>query len=410
MMTYNQALSKIHSFEKFGIRLGLERMSDLLCRLSNPQNELKFIHIAGTNGKGSVSTMLSQIFIQEGKKTGLYTSPFVISFRERMQINGDMISEEDLAKYTEKVISEAEKMPDTPTEFEIVTAIALLYFKEQNCDIVVLEVGLGGIYDATNIIPAPLVSVITSISLDHTEYLGDTLASVAENKAGIIKESSPVVVSYGQDGEVLEVIKNKVVETNSEVIICENKTEFYNGKSFMYKDKRYDLSMLGVHQVQNAVTAIETASLLGAKSTSIYKGIKNARLPARAELVSRQPAVIIDGAHNLDGVEMLCRTVRRFFSEKRIISIVAMMEDKLWQESLLKIESVSDIIIATSASNPRSLSAEKIGAYLHCEAFENSREAFKKALEYCDEDSLILVCGSLYLAGDLRQYIIEMTK
>lgn len=409
-MTYNQALSKIHSFEKFGIRLGLERMSDLLCRLGNPQNDLQFIHVAGTNGKGSVSTMLSEIFIAEGKKTGLYTSPFVISFRERMQINGEMISEEELAKYTETVITEAEKMTDTPTEFELITAIALLYFKEQNCDIVVLEVGLGGIYDATNIIPAPLACVITSISLDHTEYLGDTLASVAGNKAGIIKENSPVVVSYGQDGEVLEVIKNKAEGTHSEVIICENKTEFYNGKSFMYKDKRYDLSMLGVHQVQNAVTAIETASLLGAKATSIYKGIKNARLPARAELVSRQPAVIIDGAHNTDGVSVLCRTVRRFFSDKKIISIVAMMEDKLWQESLLKIESVSDVIIATSASNPRSLSAEQIGDYLHCEGFEDSREAFKKALEYYDENSLILVCGSLYLASDLREYIIKMTK
>ncbi len=409
-MNYNQALNKIHSFEKFGIRLGLERMSDLLCRLGNPQNDLKFIHVAGTNGKGSVSTMLSEIFIAEGKKTALYTSPFVISFRERMQINGDMISEEDLAKYTEAVVSAAQKMSDTPTEFEIVTAIALLYFKEQDCDIVVLEVGLGGIYDATNIIPAPLVSVITSISLDHTEYLGDTPASVAENKAGIIKENSPVVVSYGQADEVLEVIKRKAAETRSEVIICENETEFYNGKSFMYKGKRYDLSMLGVHQMQNAVTAVETASLLGAKSTSIYKGIKNARLPARAELVSRQPAVIIDGAHNLDGVSVLCRTVRRFFSDKKIISIVAMMEDKLWQESLLNIESISDVVIATSASNPRSLKAEQIGAYLHCEGFEDSRDAFKKALEYYDENSLILVCGSLYLASDLREYIIKMTK
>ena len=409
-MNYNQALSKIHSFEKFGIRLGLERMSDLLCRLGNPQNDLKFIHIAGTNGKGSVSTMLSEIFIAEGKKTGLYTSPFVISFRERIQINGKMISEEDLAKYTEKVVSEAEKMSDTPTEFEIVTAIALLYFNEQNCDIVALEVGLGGIYDATNIIPPALVSVITSISLDHTEYLGNTPASVAQNKAGIIKENSPVVVSYGQHPEVLEVIKKKAEQTGSEVIICENETEFYNGKSFMYKGKRYDLSMLGVHQVQNAVTAIETASLLGAKSTSIYKGIKNARLPARAELVSRKPAVIIDGAHNTDGVSVLCRTVRRFFLFFLIISIVAMMEDKLWQESLLKIESVSDVIVATSASNPRSLSAQKIGEYLHCEYFESSIQAFKKALEYYDENSLILVCGSLYLASDLREYIIKMTK
>lgn len=409
-MNYNEALKKIHSFEKFGIRLGLERMSDLLYRLGNPQDKLQFIHVAGTNGKGSVSTMLSEIFIAQGKNVGLYTSPFVIDFRERIQLNGQMISEEELAKYAEIVFEQAEKMADMPTEFEIITALALLYYSHKECDMVVLEVGLGGIYDATNIIPAPLVSVITSISLDHTLYLGDTLASVAENKAGIIKNNSPVVVSFGQSEEVLEVIKSKAAQTGSEVIICENKTEFYNGKSFMYKHKRYDLSMLGLHQVQNAVTATETASLLGAKPTSIYKGIKNARLPARAELVSREPAVIIDGAHNLGGVEMLCRTVRRFFSDKRIICVSAMMEDKLWQECLLKIESVADIIIATSASNPRSLKAQKIGAYLHCEAFENSKEAFDKALEYYDDNSLILVCGSLYLASDLREYIIKKTK
>ena len=409
-MNYFEALNKIHSYQKFGIRLGLERMSDLLCRLGNPQNELKFIHVAGTNGKGSVSTMLSEIFIAEGKKTGLYTSPFVLSFRERMQINGEMISQKELADFAQTVFSQAEKMEDTPTEFEIVTAIALLWFYKSGCDIVVLEVGLGGIYDATNIIPPPLVSVITSISLDHTEYLGDTLASVAGNKAGIIKEGAPVVVSFSQAPEVLEVIEKKALETGSEVIFCENKTEFYNGQSFMYKGKRYDLSMLGAHQVQNAVTAVETATLLGAKSTSIYKGIKNARLPARAELVSREPAVIIDGAHNLDGVEMLCRTVRRFFSDKKIISITAMMEDKLWQESLLKIEGISDRVIATTASNPRSLSASQIGEYLHCEFYQNSKEAFKKALEYYDENSLILVCGSLYLAGDIREYIINNTK
>ena len=409
-MNYYEALNKIHSYQKFGIRLGLERMSDLLCRLGNPQKELKFIHVAGTNGKGSVCAMLSEIFIAEGKKTALYTSPFVISFRERMKINGEMISEAELASCAETVFCVAEKMDDTPTEFEIVTAIALLWFYESKCDIVVLEVGLGGIYDATNIIPPPLVSVITSISLDHTEYLGDTLKSVAENKAGIIKKGAPVVVSFSQAPEVLEVMEKKALETGSEVVICKNETEFYNGKSFMYKGKRYDLSMLGVHQVQNAVTAVETASLLGAKSTSIYKGIKNARLPARAELVSREPAVIIDGAHNIDGVEMLCRTVRRFFSDKKIITVCAMMEDKLWQESLLKIESVSDVIIATSASNPRSLKASKISEYLHCEGYENPKEAFKKALKYYDKNSLIIVCGSLYLAGDLREYIINTTK
>lgn len=404
-MNYNEALLKIHSFEKFGTRLGLERVSDLLCRLGDPQKKLKFVHIAGTNGKGSVSTMLSEIFIAEGKKTALFTSPYVTDFRERIKINGEMISKEDLAFFAQKVFSAVDEMEQTPTEFEIITALAMLFFAQKECDIVVLEVGLGGIYDATNVIDTPLASVITSISFDHMEYLGDTLSEIARNKAGIIKQGGKTVLAYSQEREVVEVIKKVAAEKGNALYICENKTRSYNGKAFFYKDKMYELSMLGFHQLQNAVTAIETAKLLGASDTAIFKGIKAARLPARMELVKREPVVIIDGAHNADGVEMLCRTVRHFFSDKKIIAVVAMMRDKQWQDSVLKIESIADKIIACEASNPRSLSAEELGEYLHCDYEKNPRKAFLKAIDSYDENSIILVCGSLYLAGDLRDYI-----
>ena len=408
-MNYQTALYKIHSLNKFGTRLGLERVSALLHRLGDPQKGLQFVHIAGTNGKGSVSTMLSEIFIAEGKCVGLYTSPFVIDFRERIQLNGKMISKEDLCTYAAKVFSVAERMDDSPTEFEIITAMAMVYFAAKKCDVVVLEVGLGGIYDATNVIDTPLASVITSISFDHTEYLGDTLTSIAKNKAGIIKQGGKTVLAYGQAPEVVNVIKQKADEMHNEFYVCENKTRSYNGKAFFYKDKLYELSMLGFHQMQNAVTAIETAKVLGVGDTAVFKGIKAARLPARMELVSRTPDVIIDGAHNTDGIEALLKTVRHFFADKNIIAITAMMADKAWQESVLKIESIADTVIATGASNPRSLEAAQIGAYLHCDFFDDPREAFVRACALADENSLILICGSLYLASDMRSFIHPST-
>ncbi len=409
-MNYQQAIAKIHSFDKFGTRLGLERVSALLCALGNPHKRLRCIHIAGTNGKGSVSKMLSEIFAAQGQKVGLYTSPYVTDFRERIQLGGEMISKEDLAYYAEKVFAAVATMEQTTTEFEIITALAFLYFAQKQCDLVVLEVGLGGIYDATNVIDTPLASVITSIALDHTEYLGDTLASVAANKAGIIKPGGNTVLAFGQAPEVVALIERVAAEKNNRFIECRNETGSYNGKAFFYKEKLYELSMLGFHQLQNAVTAIETAKLLGASDAAIFKGIKAARMPARMELVSRAPDVIIDGAHNLAGVETLCKTVRHFFADKKIIAVCAMMADKQWRESVLAIESIADTMVATRASNPRSLEAGQLGSYLHCPHFEDARQAYEYAKSLAGEDSLILVCGSLYLAGDLRNYICGSTQ
>ena len=406
-MNYRQTLAKIHSLNRFGTRLGLERVSALLHRLGDPQKGLRFIHVAGTNGKGSVCAMLSEILIAEGKRVGLYTSPFVIDFRERIQFCGEMISEEDLCTYAAQVFAEAEQMDDMPTEFEVITALAMVYFAAKRCDVVVLEVGLGGVYDATNVIDTPLVSVITSISFDHMEYLGDTLVSIAENKAGIIKPNSSVVLAYGQAPEVVQVIKDAAQRQNNRLLICENKTRSYSGKAFFYGDKMYELSMLGFHQMQNAVTAIETAKQLGVPDTAIFKGIRAARLPARMELVSRNPDMILDGAHNADGIAQLCKTMRHFFSDKTIIAVTAMMADKQWQESVLALESIADEMVATTASNVRSLAAEELGAFLHCKYYEKPADALAYAKQRADENTLILICGSLYLAADVRADILK---
>lgn len=409
-MNYQEALNRIHSLDKFGTRLGLERVKELLQLLGEPQKNLKFIHVAGTNGKGSTSEMLSEIFRLEYKNVGLYTSPFVIDFRERMQINGDMISEQELAGVATEVFKAADTMEDFPTEFEVVSAIAFLWFSIKKCDLVVLEVGLGGKYDATNVIEKPLASVITSVSFDHMQYLGNTLAEIAYNKAGIIKEGSKTVIACSQSEEARRVLIDEAQRRHNEILLCRNESKSYNGKSFIYKDKLYELSMLGAHQVENAITAIETANLIGAKSINIRKGIKNAVLPARMEILSTSPLVILDGAHNVGGIEMLCRNLRRFFGTKNIIAVTAMMRDKQWQESVLKLEEVCGGIIATQASNPRSLSAKELGEFLHCEYTENPREAFGKAIAKSGDNSLILVCGSFYLAGDVREFIIRATK
>ncbi len=411
-MTYESALSKIHSSYQFTTRPGLERVSRLLKRLGNPQDNLEFIHVAGTNGKGSVSVMLAEIMRACAKKTGLYTSPFVADFRERFQINGEMISKSEFVSIAETVFSEADKMTDDmPTEFELITALAMLYFSNHKCDVVVLEVGLGGTYDATNVIQTPLASVITPVSFDHTEYLGDTLEEIAYNKAGIIKPGGITVLSCRQSREAADVIRKIAEEKNNRLIACDNKLiKSYNGRSFIYKDKLYHLSMLGTHQSENAVTAIETAKALGADDIAIRKGIEAAKLPARMELLSREPAVILDGAHNIDGIQMLCRNMRRFFSDREIIVVMAMMADKRWKDCVLEIEKIASCMITTEASNPRSLDCAELAKITGGIPLKNPYDAVRAAIAKCTDHSLVLICGSLYLAGDVRDFVIRTTN
>lgn len=408
-MTYEQALEKVHSSLKFGIRPGLGRISYLMRALGNPQDKLKFVHVAGTNGKGSVSAMVANMLIKSGKRTGLFTSPYVIDFRERIQLNGEYISKSDFAKCAKEVFIVADKMKEQPTEFELITAIALYYFWLKNCDIVVLEVGLGGRLDSTNIIGTPLVSVITKISLDHMNVLGDTIKLIAGEKAGIIKPGGLCIVSANQDEDAVCVIKDKAKNVGSELILCKNLSKSYNGKRFIYKDKMYELSMIGAHQVENAITAIETGIALGLDSKYIARGIKATVMPARMEVLSANPIVILDGAHNMDGVKTLAMNVRHFLKGKEVISVVAMMEDKQWEDAVVEIESFSDTVIATKASNPRSLDPAKITSLVGGEIDYDKYSAVRRGLELVREksDRALLICGSLYLAGDVREFTLK---
>lgn len=423
-MTYDEAINYIHSLNQFGIKPGLERITALLDKLGNPQKDISVIHIAGTNGKGSTSTALSNIMIESGKKTGLFISPYVIDFRERIQINGEYISKEDLVRLTQRVaelVPLAEKeVGDKITEFEFITALMFDYFKEQNCDIAVLEVGLGGRLDSTNVVEKPLISVITRIDLDHIAILGDTLEKIAYEKSGIIKNGCPVITSSAQSGEALNVIKNVAEQNNSHFILADL-SEATNinlapyGSTFNLGDTEIAVSLPGKHQIENMTTVVKAAEYLGIEKEYIIKGIAKTKFPARLEVISKTPLVILDGAHNANGADVLAD----YLDEHKIkpITIFGVMKDKDCTAVIEKIATRSSAVYTLKVlGNPRAESAETLaqiaGKYcIESKPMEDYEQALKAAGKKSEELNLpILICGSLYLASDIRQSAINNLK
>ncbi len=409
-MNYEEALSYIHSLLVFGSMPGLERITELLKKLGNPQNELKFIHVAGTNGKGSVCTMLSEVYKASGLKTGLYTSPYIVDFRERIQINGEYIPKDDLARLTEKVRSTGV----TVTEFEFITALAMLWFKEQNCDIVVLEVGLGGRFDATNVINNPLCSVIMKIDYDHTAVLGDTLEKIAMEKCGIIKNGCPTVSYPLQEKSVIETIKkyaNNLILPDASSLKVLSST--ISGNRFLYKNKEYETKLIGEHQIYNAITVIETIASAGVavSEQALKKGIKIATVPARLELINEKPLVFLDGAHNPNGADVISHFMKAFSGE--IIAIAGMMADKNCEEFLKQVlPYCQSLITVTVKENPRSISAEELAkiAKKYCSNILVAQEysqAIDLAYELSARKKPVFIFGSLYLAGAVREKLIS---
>lgn len=423
---YTRSLSYIHSLLKFGTRPGLERVSALLDELGRPQDKLKFVHVAGTNGKGSFCTMMSEILKSAGYKTGLFTSPYVFDFRERIQINGEMISEEELCEITAEVKAAAEKIAARdlqPTEFEFITAVALKYFADKNCDVVVLEVGLGGRLDSTNIIKTPLLSAIMSISLDHMAVLGDTVEEIAAEKSGIIKANG-VTVCFSRQDEKAEKIIRKTAEEKGNVYIKSSPDDIkvlscdLSGTKAIYKDMEIFIPLIGEHQVYNAQTAVDAALALNDRDLSIspeniIDGISKARIPARTELFGKNPLTILDGAHNREGVEALLLNLNKFLKGRKLTVIMGMMEDKEYEFAADEISKLAKTFTATLPSNPRAVSPKVLAeiAEKNCsDVFicENPAEAYKKIYEKAQKDDIILVCGSLYLAGDVRGEIVSL--
>ncbi|MDQ5984229.1 MAG: Folylpolyglutamate synthase [Eubacteriales bacterium SKADARSKE-1] len=427
-MTYEETLNEINKRLKFGIKPGLSRIKKLLNLMGNPQNNLKFIHVAGTNGKGSTCTMLASVLNKSKYKTGLFISPFILDFRERLQVNGKMVSKKELTFIFEKVkphLDKLEKAGEIITEFELITAMAFLYFSINNCDIVVLEVGLGGKFDATNVVKSPLVSIITSISLDHTNILGDTIEKIAHEKAGIIKPNSTVVL-YPQEQKSITCIIKKIArqKSNKLIEIDQNNIKILKssvlGTEFEYKNKKYFLSLAGNHQVKNALVVLETINELKTQhfnisQASIKSTFKNIMFPSRLEIISKSPLVIMDGAHNLDGISKLKDFITQHLNEKKIIAIVGMLRDKDYENSFSKILPTVSKTIVVEINNPRTLKENEIFnvASKFCKdvTFKNNlKDASNYAFSICDNNSAILVFGSLYLASAIRPILLKIIK
>ncbi len=409
-MNYNEALEYIHSLLIFGSKPGLGRITELLKKLGDPQDRLKVIHVAGTNGKGSTCNMLASVYTAAGYKTGLYTSPYIVDFRERIQLDGNYIPKDDLGRLCERVKDTGVEV----TEFEFITALALLWYKEQNCDIVILEVGLGGRFDATNVINSPLCSVIMKIDYDHTAILGDTLEKIAFEKCGIIKKGCPAVSYPLQDAAAMKVIESSSENlTVPETDKIEVKDSSIEGNSFIYKGTSYKTKLIGTHQIYNAVTAIETVRAAGlpVDEQALINGIASATVPARLELISKDPVVFLDGAHNPNGAEALSQFMKNYSGQ--IVAVMGMMADKNCSGFLREVlKYCSDVITVTVKENPRTISAEDLAKL--AEEFCSSVtvcESYDAALDLAKEKTKgkkpLFVFGSLYLAGALRENLIS---
>ncbi len=424
-MGYNETLERIHALNKFGSRPGLDRVKMLLDMMGNPQDELRFIHVAGTNGKGSVCAILSSVLRCSGYKTGLFTSPYITDFCERIQINNVPVSHEELTQVADYVFSFVEKLNAQHiiiTEFEFVTAVGFECFKRAGCDLVVLEVGLGGRLDSTNVIKAPLCCAITSISLDHTDILGNTLEQIATEKCGIIKEGTRVVAThtFPESDEVIRNTCNKkgVSLRFSNGLPLNIIERSLRGTLFEYKGQRILLPLIGDHQVQNLKNALYVLIMLEDILTrvtpeSIKEGVESAKNPARFEVIASSPTVIIDGAHNPDGMFAFSESVRRYFGDKKGVLVIGMLADKDSRSSLKYIEGLFDDVFTAPINNPRAMTAQEM-AQLASAHFKNvtpcddAQQALLKAFTLAKEKGVHLcVCGSLYLAGEIRPYALK---
>lgn len=426
-MEFNEAVDFYHSLNRFGVQPGLERIDALCKELGNPQRNLKCVHVAGTNGKGSTCTFIAGVLSAAGYKVGLYTSPYVLEFRERIRLNGNLIPKDDLFTVTEEVkeaISKANEKGIYPTEFEAVTAAAFLYYSRSDCDIVVLETGLGGRFDATNIIEKPAVSVITSISLDHTAILGDTVAKIAWEKAGIIKKSVPVVTSCFQPQSALKVIAESASENSSDLILtgaqigCEFISGDAGGSNIVADGKVIHIPFAGKHQCENVSLCLAAFKILKREGyiipdRAVKTGIESAFIPARTEILRQFPFVMLDGSHNESSTAALGEVLKNSCFGKKFLAVMGMMADKDCSAALDNLLPYFSEVIAVTPSNPRAMKAQDFAVLVRekggfCTVVDDPCEGVKKALEAADKSLVpVVICGSLYLAADVREFIIS---
>lgn len=417
-MNYDEALAYIHTVAWRGSIPGLSRTQELLRRLGHPERSLRFVHVAGTNGKGSTSAMMASILRAAGYRVGLYISPFIDRFNERMQVDGQPIPDETLAALTTEVYPHAEAMPQHPTEFELITCLAMLYFARNRCDIVVLEVGMGGALDSTNVIDTPELAIITAMGLDHMRFLGDTLAEISRQKAGIIKENGDVVI-YGRCPEA-ETVFERVCEARHARLYRPDAAQLLqgafglNGQSFSYAGYA-DLwiPLVGSYQPYNAAVVLTGVDVLRNKGWDIpqwavREGLRSVHWPARFEVLRQAaPVCIVDGGHNPHGIAGTADSLRRLFPHTKVTFVFGVMADK-------DVDGILDILLPLAAccfavrpDSPRAMEpaalAERIGARgVRAEACETVAEGVHRAMDAAGRDGVVCALGSLYMAGEVR--------
>lgn len=429
-MTIEESIAFYEQQAKFGVKLGLDTVRDLLHRLDNPQNELTYLHVAGTNGKGSTSAFLSTILMEAGYRVGLYTSPALERFNERIQINNVPIADEAIIRQTIRIQQAVEEMKkdgaNLPSQFELETALAFLCFREAEVDLVVLEVGMGGRLDATNVISKPLVSLICSISLDHTQYLGNTLAAIAGEKAGIIKYGCPVVL-YPQEEEVEKTVEAVAKQQNAPVtkpdfqtLIRENAS--LDGQRFHWTDDEgktwsISLSLMGDYQMMNAIMALSAITLLRRRGMisvddeTILRGLEKTAWKGRFERVLDSPLTILDGAHNVGGARVFTESVKDFLSNREIVMVLGILADKEIDKMLALFLPLAKHVITLTPDNPRAMSAKELAEEIQkrggeATPCENLDEAWMTAKTFCtSKNSAVVFVGSLYMVGYVRSFL-----
>jgi dihydrofolate synthase/folylpolyglutamate synthase len=428
-MTYEEAVSYIESIRTFGTKPGLRRVRALCAALGNPQDRLRAIHVTGTNGKGSTASFCRAILQAAGYKTGLFMSPYVDDFRERIQFDGDLIPKEDLIEAVERADVYVRELKNLgymqPGQFELETAIAFDYFARKNCDFAVIEVGIGGKSDCTNILKTTDVAVFTSISLDHTASLGPTVRDIAHDKSGIIKPGCAAVCIAGQHPDALDEIRHAAQENAAPLTVCDLDgvqvvRRDLDGTDFTYRGLTLCLRMPGVHQIKNAVCAVEAMLALRARGVripdeAIEVGIASVKAPGRLEAVGAAPLCLLDGGHNPGAIAALMALLDDNLRGRRLITIMGMFADKDYVSCVQAIASRSTVFIASSSGQPRSQEAETLAslarrdcAQVHVRA--RIEEAVALALELAKPDDVVLVSGSIYNIAPARSGILAYHK
>lgn len=428
-MDYQQSRAYIRESEKYGSVLGLANMQEMMKRLKNPQDDLQYVHVGGTNGKGSVIAYLYTTLSRAGYRVGRYISPTIYSYRERMETAGRPVSREKFAEYLTKVAEVIAKMTEEglphPTPFEIETAVAFLFFKDENCDLVLLEVGMGGSLDATNIIRNTKLAVLVSISMDHQSFLGNTLAEIAEKKAGIVKPGCMAVTTV-QKKEAEQVIREKCIREGAELLeaawdTAEVLKESCKGQTFRYKGETYEAALAGVCQTENAVLALEALEALNkcGYPTSIQirqEGLKHALWNGRFTVICEKPLWIVDGAHNPAAADMLAASIRHYFKNKKVYYIMGVFRDKDYRSIIEKTHSYAEkILTIQTPGNPRALPAEELAQVIReyhrdVQAYSSVREAAKEVFCLAGEQDVVLAFGSLSFIGELTAIVRDMTE